>query len=270
MNFIVTDLGRKTWQIDSYHAVSMFLIEGDNEAMLIDTGAGIGDLKAQVEELTDKPLIVVNTHGHLDHTGGNMQFPEVWLDPDDLEMDQKMNTQDVRVNYARSRVGNFWPEKMEEAVAAVLPSGEIHYRELREGMVFDLGNRPVEVIKTPGHSRGSVVLLDRAAHQLFTGDMVNFQVLIYKGMSTPMDVYADSLRKIKARSGEFDRILRGHDRPIGSAADMDVLLSIVEDIMSGRDVGHYEEAGMRQGGVVAREGFSVGYEGPEGKTLEVD
>ena len=97
MNFIVTDLGRKTWQIDSYHAVSMFLIEGDESAMLIDTGAGIGDLKAQVEQLTDKPVIVVNTHGHLDHTGGNMQFKEVWVDPDDLEMNQKADPYDVRV-----------------------------------------------------------------------------------------------------------------------------------------------------------------------------
>ena len=269
MNFIVTDLGRKTWQIDSYHAVSMFLIEGDESAMLIDTGAGIGDLKAQVEQLTDKPVIVVNTHGHLDHTGGNMQFKEVWLDPDDLEMNQKPDTYDVRVNYARSRVGNFWPEKMEEAVAAVLPSGEVHYRELSDGMVFELGNRPVEVIKTPGHSMGSVVLLDRAAHQLFTGDMVNFQVLIYKGMSAPMNVYVESLQKMKARSSEFDRILRGHSHPIGSEADMDVLISIVEDIMSGRDAGHYEEAGIRKGWVVARGDFSVWYEGPEGKPLEV-
>ena len=80
MEYFVKDLGRKTWLIDEYHAVQMFLIEGDEKAMLIDTGAGIGDLKAQVEKLTDKPLIVVNTHGHVDHTGGNMQFDEVWMD----------------------------------------------------------------------------------------------------------------------------------------------------------------------------------------------
>ena len=269
MEYIVKDLGRRTWLIDEYHAVQMFLIEGDEKAMLIDTGAGIGDLKAQVRALTDKPLIVVNTHGHVDHTGGNMQFDEVWLDFDDLELDRKMNTYDVRLHYAESRVGNFWPEKKEEAMAAVLPPGEICYRRLEEGMEFDLGNRRVEVIKIPGHSYGSVALLDKDFNQMFTGDMVNFQVLLYKGMGAPMNVYVDSLRKIMARGKEYDRILRGHARPEGTLQDMATLISIVEDIMSGRDVGEYKEAGIRKGWCVARGEFSVWYEGPQGQPMEV-
>ena len=76
MKYEVQQLGRQTWMIRSM-MVQMFLIEGDEKAMLIDTGAGMGDLKAQVESMTDKPLIVVNTHGHVDHAGGNFQFEEV-------------------------------------------------------------------------------------------------------------------------------------------------------------------------------------------------
>ncbi|MBR4889092.1 MAG: MBL fold metallo-hydrolase [Clostridia bacterium] len=266
MEYNVKDLGRKTWVIDEYTAVQMFLIEGDEKAMLIDTGAGIGDLKAQVEKLTDKPLIVVNTHGHVDHTGGNMQFDEVWLDPEDFELDKKMNTFEVRVTYAASRVGTFWPEKKEEAMAAVLPQGEINYRELKEGMVFDLGNRKLEVIKIPGHSMGSIALLDKDYNQMFTGDMVNFQVLLYAGMGAPREVYIESLRKIMARSNEYDRILRGHSKPDGTVEDMKTLIGLVQGIIDGSDLGHYEEVGIRKGWVVRNGEFSVWYEGPNGES----
>lgn len=269
MSYTITDLGRGTRCINEYRAVSMFLIEGTEKAMLIDTGAGIGDLKAQVESMTDKPIIVVNTHGHLDHTGGNFQFGEAWMDPDDLELELKMNTYAARVNYASSRVGNFWPEKKEEAMAAVIPQSELHYSDLKEGMVFDLGERTIEVIKVPGHSWGHVALLDASRQQLFTGDMVNPQVLLYKGMGAPMDVYINSLKKMMARSGEYDRILRGHGNPEGTVADMETLISLVEGIMSGENEGQYKEAGIRKGWFVEKNGFSVWYEGPQGKAMDV-
>ena len=103
MKYEVTQLGKGTWMIRSM-MVQMFLIEGDETAMLIETGAGMGDLKAQVEKLTDKPLIVVNTHGHVDHAGGNFQFPQVWLHEDDFHASDWMCTLEERQGYVRSRL----------------------------------------------------------------------------------------------------------------------------------------------------------------------
>ena len=50
------------------------LVEGSEKALLIDTLVGVGSLKAYVRELTDLPVQVVNTHGHLDHCGGNFEL----------------------------------------------------------------------------------------------------------------------------------------------------------------------------------------------------
>ena len=62
----------------------MHLIIGSERALLIDTGMGAGDLKGAVEALTDKPVDVVNTHFHGDHTGGNGQFARVFCPEYDL------------------------------------------------------------------------------------------------------------------------------------------------------------------------------------------
>lgn len=62
----------------------MYLVAGEEKAALIDTGMGFPGLRQLVERLTDKPVIVLNTHGHLDHIGGNDEFDYIYLHPDDL------------------------------------------------------------------------------------------------------------------------------------------------------------------------------------------
>ena len=76
----------------------MYLVVGEEKAALIDTGMGFPGLRQLVERLTDKPVIVLNTHGHLDHIGGNDEFGCIYLHPDDLVvyaehgMDQRYGT----------------------------------------------------------------------------------------------------------------------------------------------------------------------------------
>ncbi len=53
------------------------LIIGREKAALIDTGCGIGDLRKAVKAVTDKPIVVINTHTHTDHIGSNHQFDDV-------------------------------------------------------------------------------------------------------------------------------------------------------------------------------------------------
>ena len=74
---------KDTWEIDEFDCASMFLLIGSERALLIDCGMGIGDLRGAVEMLTDKPVTVVLSHGHVDHTGNARQFSEVWLHPAD-------------------------------------------------------------------------------------------------------------------------------------------------------------------------------------------
>ena len=69
-----------TWFINFMNgSENMYLLEGDEKALLIDTGYGVGNLRAFVEKLTDKPILVANTHFHPDHAAGNGEFEAVHL-----------------------------------------------------------------------------------------------------------------------------------------------------------------------------------------------
>ena len=78
----VVEIAPRTWLISEYKLVNMYLLEGDEAALLIDCGTGIGNAAETVRELTDKPLTVAITHGHLDHDGAAALFPEIHLHPE--------------------------------------------------------------------------------------------------------------------------------------------------------------------------------------------
>jgi len=100
------------------------------------------------------------------------------------------------------------------------------------GHVFDLGGRKLEVIAQPGHTPGEIVLLDAANRLVFTGDNNNALVWLFLPTCRPLEVYLESLRKLKRRDGEFDTILPGHGPPLpkGFLADQ---IACVESILDG-------------------------------------
>ena len=61
-----------------FEEVISYLILGDKRALLFDTGLGIGRISAAVARLTSLPLVVINSHTHFDHVGGNAEFHEIW------------------------------------------------------------------------------------------------------------------------------------------------------------------------------------------------
>ena len=152
----IIEFAPKTWCISEFKLVNAFLVEGEERAALIDTGCGIGHLAERVRDLTDKPLIIIITHGHFDHDGGVKQFPgvPVYLNSADgqlmhqtVEMMQKMmGTTDMnkmREFYITSRGPIRCPElevsKLLELVPSE-PSDPIYeYIPMEDGMEFDLG-----------------------------------------------------------------------------------------------------------------------------------
>ena len=185
----VVEIAPRTWLISEYKLVNMYLLEGDEAALLIDCGTGIGNAAETVRELTDKPLTVAITHGHFDHDGAAALFPEIHLHPMDIKLSEE--------GYARGEEARAWYAKSRGPV---------------RGTVFELGGRTIEVIHTPGHSLGSVCLLDRENRLLFTGDMCNDSLLLNCGdSSSTVKVYNESMRRLWAREKEFDFICLGHD-----------------------------------------------------------
>lgn len=68
--FKVEKLSEHLYRIVDALDVACYLVVGDQEACLLDTGTGVGNVRACVEGITDLPLTVVLSHAHMDHCGG--------------------------------------------------------------------------------------------------------------------------------------------------------------------------------------------------------
>ena len=161
----VNKVGDKVWVIVENNTVNIYLVEGKDSALIIDTGYGIGDLKAYIRTLTKLPLILVNTHGHGDHVGNDPQFPKVYAHPDDFYLINASFDKERRKKAILSRAKDQkYTDKELEEMANITPPALI---PVKEGYVFDLGDRKLEVIEVPGHTHGSICLLDTENKILF-------------------------------------------------------------------------------------------------------
>ena len=198
------------WLISGCANEQMYLVVGGTRAMLVDTGMGIGDLAEVVHTLTHLPVFVVNTHGHPDHAGGNPLFKEVWLHPRDRSILRRMCTDRYRSADIKAAMG----EDRSEYTRVI--DGMVHYQPVRvhpvkAGQVFDLGGRRFEVLWTPGHTPGSICLLNAREKILFTGDtIVETPVWLYLEHSLPVKTFRDSLDGLWARRSEFNVLFPGH------------------------------------------------------------
>ncbi len=229
--FTAESVADGVWRIDDHGSDNMYLVEGEDKALLIDTGTGIADLAEFVRSITNKPLIIVNTHGHPDHAGGNFQFVEVSAHPADFEMAKQFSSQNYRQN-AVQRVLEGTPEFQAVVLQDGLNFDSTELLPIRDGGQIDLGGRTLEVIEVPGHTPGSIVLLDAANRLLFAGDDNNTLVWLFLQQSLPLEVYLQSLEKLNRRAGEFDTIFPGHGTPL-DAGFLEEQIACVRNILDG-------------------------------------
>ncbi len=202
----------------------IWLVEGQDRALLVDTGLGLGDLRAEVEALTDKPLFVVNTHGHGDHSGGNYRFDRVYMHP--MAQPDAEAAPEMTEMFAS-------PEEL-HAIRRQMGEKPTEIRFLREGDVFDLGGRKLEVYEIPGHTPGDIALFDREAGLLFSGDcMVKaMDVLLVVPQTVSVRRYTESVRKLAALEGVAG-FCSGHDRRIMPRSFLLDCAACGEEILAG-------------------------------------
>ena len=243
---------KDTWEIDEFDCASMFLLIGTEKAMLIDCGMGIGDLRGAVEMLTDKPLIVVITHGHIDHTANARQFDEIWIHPNDKDRPIPQSLERRRFDTERiakrqkNCIGgaytmfNLYPYDLNVDLREPGPDEKMPViHDLYDGQQFDLGGgRIVTAYECPGHSAGEMVFLDEQTRSLFAGDAVNFNL----GVSEcPVETTLRYLKRLRDLGDKYDGIYNGHHdfRALGAPLDDDCLptaIAILEDALDGHIV----------------------------------
>lgn len=210
-----------------------YLLEGEKGALLIDALTGAGNLRAFVRELTDLPVTLANTHGHVDHAGGNFDFESCYIHAEDIPMIYEIEVPG-RMEYVNMMSG-FNPAAPRVREDDFTPPRALKTFPLAEGHVFDLGNRRIKVIGVPGHTRGSVVFLDEEARLLFSGDAINQNTLVFLPHATTIEEYREGLERLKTFQPRFDALYGGHSPAAYSPEIVDEGIELCDEIMRGTD-----------------------------------
>lgn len=217
-----------TWIIIPYspsglEAPKPHLLIGDNYALLIDPTDTPFDLRTYIREcITDKPLLVANTHSHRDHTYANYLF-------DDCTIYMSETCQ------AELRARRESPMQVKPGDIAL---GMTHISQndgtvVRPGDIIDLGNREIEVLGnfTPCHAPSSLMYLDKKAGILFTGDEIDpGQVNIW---NQPVETFRRNILNLIERRDEFDMICAPHNGTPMHAKCLDYFVENCDRVMRG-------------------------------------
>jgi hydroxyacylglutathione hydrolase len=193
--------GNKMWH------ESLYLVEGKDKALLIDVGTDIKDLDKIVASITSKPVMVVATHVHPDHTGASINyFSEVYINPADTVL-----------------------------VPMFMKNYKGTVKFLKDGEILDLGERKIQVVYTPGHTPGSTTFIDKAAGYGFSGDSFGTGLLL---LSVDFSTFIATCEKITSmmESCNLKYLYPGHfnDNNMETLPKIKDMCALSKDVLSGK------------------------------------
>ncbi len=183
-------------------SLTLGLVIGEKYAALIDSGLGAVDgLRSYAEALTDKPILCLVTHGHPDHAGGAVQFDHIYMNGlDEPELKWGL-TKERRLGDLVDFSDNN-QEVLDYAKEHCVDCSDFHYENMEDRMKFDLGGVTLEALAMPGHTPGSVAILNRGEQYIFTGDAVSESLMLtgyereriessYRGLSRMVSICSE-------------------------------------------------------------------------------
>ncbi len=181
------------------------------EAILVDTGLGVGNIKSIVNQYTNLPIQVVNTHSHWDHIGGNHLFEEIAIHEAEAE------------KIKQGVIGEFLITQMrEENLSRPLPTGfrlkDYHIlssnptRLLKDGNSINIGEYELRVLHLPGHSPGSICLWNNDLGHLFTGDVIYPGPLYAHIPGSNLQEYIKSIKRFEKILSSVERLFPAHNQ----------------------------------------------------------
>lgn len=220
-----------------------YLIVGKKSAIEFDTGMGISDIKKVIAELTPLPVIVLNSHTHQDHVGGNWEFDTVYgMDTDYTRKNAKGSRAGAQGEIAPGHICGALPAGFDPKMYTTRPWKISHY--IHDGSTFDLGGRKIEVIATPGHTPDSISLLDRANGLLFTGDTYYPAPIYLFAPGTDLDAYAASIRRLAALAPEVKLVLGAHNVPVAPPSVLPRLVVAFDRVRAGKVAATIDSPGI--------------------------
>ncbi len=174
------------------------LVEGEERAFLFDTMMGDQDLKGYVSAITSKPLIVMNSHFHLDHVGANAQFDKVYCNDIDWPI--------IKENY--DNTFTIYNKEIDMTCCRKSCENLSLLCDVKPGKVFDLGGIHIDVVDLKGHTKGSLGALVREKKILLVGDAISPQMCLFLGGQATLEEYRDTLER--TRKLDFEGFLLSH------------------------------------------------------------
>jgi glyoxylase-like metal-dependent hydrolase (beta-lactamase superfamily II) len=233
-DIVFRQIDEHTWEGNGHlvYNESVYVVEGNDKALVIDAGSYMPHLDKAVAALTDKPVMMALTHGHGDHVGGIVCFPEVWVHPDDAGM---LRRYEGKVNH------------------------------LEDGQVIDLGGRQIEVMHTPGHTSGSVTFFDKERGYGFSGDAFGSTnlLLFTNSFRTLLGTLDRTIAYMEANG--IDKLYPGHYHG-DNAETLQRLLDekkMSQEVLSGKRQGVKEDAGSGLNSYIFENGVYIRYNDPE-------
>jgi glyoxylase-like metal-dependent hydrolase (beta-lactamase superfamily II) len=210
-----------------------YLILGHHSALLFDTGMGISDIKNVVGELTKLPVIVLNSHTHDDHVGGNWQFETVYaMDTEFTRKNAKGSREDAQAEIAPDQICGALPKGFDAKAYSTRPWKIARY--IKDGDEISLGGRKIEVIATPGHTPDAISLFDRGNGLLFTGDTYYPAPIWLYRPETDLDAYDKSIRRLAALAPHVRLVLGAHNIPVAPPSVLPRLVTAFEAVRAGK------------------------------------
>ena len=196
MNCEVVRMNENSWRIED-NGVRLFLLTGTEKAMLIDTGMNTHNVRDIAAELTSLPL-------SRDHIGNNEQFESFYMHP-----------AEEPVYHRSGKPGTIIP--------------------VVEGDTIDLGGRELKIIELPGHTPGSIAVLDVKGRILISGDPIQEDGRIFMfGDHRNMDDYIRSLEQLAEQKNTFDEIWPSHANIPVSPEMIEKLHDGARDFLAGK------------------------------------
>lgn len=208
-NYKVSIIRENFYCIDQGH-VRCFLLVGDKEALLVDTGTG-GNLRELIEGYTKLPIRVIFTHADNDHTGSADQFERRHMHPSEFD---------------------YYKSHAEKSVTM---------EAVWEGDIIDIGTYSFEAILIPGHTPGSIALLEREKRFLIGGDSIQIGSIFMFGNGRNFHAYRASMKKLEERIYEFDTVYASHNVLSVDAKTINKLYEAAGKVMENKIHGRPEE-----------------------------
>ena len=175
---------------------NIFLVKGERFDLVIDSGLGLSSLRQFLAPWSENPVLVAS-HGHYDHLGGNWEFENRWAHAGEAEIlahptrentyaDPVLKTADFsELPWQGFEAGSWQPQ--------AAPATRI----LQNGEILDLGNRKLEVIHAPGHSWGLICLWDAQNRALFSTDAVYDGEIFDFLPCSDVPTYIETMKKLR-------------------------------------------------------------------------